>query len=255
MHTYVVGIDGSPESLDALRWAQAVAGESHRVRAVLAWRNARVFGSPLSVVPAYDEQGEAVSLSITHPDSPVEGPHIKGVATVGGVFYDDTKWDPEYHGTYFFAEAGTSFPNVGWINRAVFDEDHDLVEVDTFLPTGAVFPTTLVFSPDGRDLYYAHHLPGVAGGLRRITLDCNDNGVPDDDDIESGLSDDLNRNGVPDECDVVGDIDGDGVVGVGDLVLVILNWGPCGGSPCPGDVTGDGTVNVADLVFVILNWS
>ena len=32
-------------------------------------------------------------------------------------------------------------------------------------------------------------------------LDCNDNGVPDDEDIDSGTSDDCNDNGIPDECD------------------------------------------------------
>ena len=32
--------------------------------------------------------------------------------------------------------------------------------------------------------------------------DCNDNGIPDDVDISSGLSQDCNRNRIPDECDI-----------------------------------------------------
>lgn len=37
MGTFVVGIDGSDESVDALRWALAAAGTDHRVRAVTVW--------------------------------------------------------------------------------------------------------------------------------------------------------------------------------------------------------------------------
>lgn len=37
MGTFVVGIDGSDESVDALRWASAAAGTDHRVRAVTVW--------------------------------------------------------------------------------------------------------------------------------------------------------------------------------------------------------------------------
>lgn len=48
------------------------------------------------------------------------------------------------------------------------------------------------------------------------------------------------------------DIDGNGVVGVGDLVAVVTGWGPCAG--CPGDINGDGTINVPDLVAVIIAW-
>jgi len=37
MGTFVVGIDGSDESVDALRWALAAAGTDHSVRAVSIW--------------------------------------------------------------------------------------------------------------------------------------------------------------------------------------------------------------------------
>jgi hypothetical protein len=52
-----------------------------------------------------------------------------------------------------------------------------------------------------------------------------------------------------------GDVDGDGVVGVDDLLAVITAWGPCApAAPCPADVDHDGTVGVDDLLEVLLHW-
>ncbi len=48
-----------------------------------------------------------------------------------------------------------------------------------------------------------------------------------------------------------GDLDGDGVVGSGDLDLVRANWGTNGSS---GDANGDGVVNASDLDIVRANW-
>ena len=47
------------------------------------------------------------------------------------------------------------------------------------------------------------------------------------------------------------DIDGDGTVGVADLLAVLAAWGHLGGV---GDVTGDGLVDVADLLTVLADW-
>lgn len=51
-----------------------------------------------------------------------------------------------------------------------------------------------------------------------------------------------------------GDIDGDGAVGFGDVVLLLAEWGPC--SPalsCPADLDEDGQVGEADLLVVLAN--
>jgi len=49
-----------------------------------------------------------------------------------------------------------------------------------------------------------------------------------------------------------GDADNDGDVGVGDILLIIKAWGPCGS--CDADVTGDGQVDVSDILLIIANW-
>ncbi len=85
-------------------------------------------------------------------------------------------------------------------------------------------------------------------------LDCNDNGEPDACDIFDGTSDDGNGNGVPDECD--GDLNGDGVVGILDLLILLSAWGPCPDPPddCPADLDSDGAVGILDLLALLTNW-
>ncbi|MCI0676992.1 MAG: dockerin type I domain-containing protein [Phycisphaerales bacterium] len=53
-----------------------------------------------------------------------------------------------------------------------------------------------------------------------------------------------------------GDVNGDGVVNITDLLAVIAGWGACPTppDPCPGDVDNDGDVDIADLLSVISNW-
>lgn len=60
-----------------------------------------------------------------------------------------------------------------------------------------------------------------------MTLDCNGNGVSDDEDILSGYSADCNHNGIPDECDLPGDINGDGRVSLEDLAELLGYYGRC----------------------------
>lgn len=53
---------------------------------------------------------------------------------------------------------------------------------------------------------------------------------------------------------VLGDVNGDGVVNVNDLIVIVTTWGWCP-SLCPGDLSGDGAVNAVDLLIVIQQWS
>ncbi|MCH2135952.1 MAG: hypothetical protein MK101_05150 [Phycisphaerales bacterium] len=50
--------------------------------------------------------------------------------------------------------------------------------------------------------------------------------------------------------DCPGDVDGDGLVGVKDLLLVLADWDGAG----IGDVNGDGIVDVNDILFVVGAW-
>jgi thermitase len=57
---------------------------------------------------------------------------------------------------------------------------------------------------------------------------------------------------VDDGTTCVGDVDGDGNVGVADLLSVIEQWGTCSG--CNGDIDGDGMVSVGDLLAIVDAW-
>ena len=46
------------------------------------------------------------------------------------------------------------------------------------------------------------------------------------------------------------DLDGNGTVGAGDLLILVANFGPCDGE-CPADFDGDGFVGVLDLLALI----
>ncbi len=53
----------------------------------------------------------------------------------------------------------------------------------------------------------------------------------------------------------LGDLDGDGSVGVKDLLILLGDWGPCADcDDCPADLDGDCSVGVADLLILLGNW-
>lgn len=52
---------------------------------------------------------------------------------------------------------------------------------------------------------------------------------------------------------LLGDLDGDGVVGAGDVAMLLLDFGACAG--CSSDLDGNGEVDNGDLAFLLLLFS
>lgn len=108
------------------------------------------------------------------------------------------------------------------------------------------------------------YIMGVDSGTQHPTgfdfvpdagTDCNNNTVPDNCDIASGVSIDINNDGVPDECQCVGDLSGDGAVGQDDLGILLAAYGCDDGvGQCPGDLNGDGTTGQADLGILLARY-
>lgn len=66
----------------------------------------------------------------------------------------------------------------------------------------------------------------------------------------------VNTGGCAQSPPVPGDLDGDRMVGMTDMLILLSTWGPCGDcSPCPADLDGDCEVSFADLLVVLSNWS
>ncbi len=56
---------------------------------------------------------------------------------------------------------------------------------------------------------------------------------------------------------VPGDIDGNGLVDVSDLLSLLAGWGDCPDPPadCPADLDGDDAVGVIDLLILLADWT
>ncbi len=96
------------------------------------------------------------------------------------------------------------------------------------------------------------------------SADCNENGTPDECDIDSGTSEDVNENGVPDECEApigcAGDANCDGAVNWRDIDFFVAAQNDAVSAwaamfapedpTCPfdnNDANGDGSVNWRDI--------
>ncbi len=57
---------------------------------------------------------------------------------------------------------------------------------------------------------------------------------------------------------VVGDVDGDGFIGISDFLMLLAAWGACP-EPCPpscaADINDDCNVGITDLLALLANWS
>ncbi len=48
------------------------------------------------------------------------------------------------------------------------------------------------------------------------------------------------------------DADCNGSVGAGDLLVLLVSWGPC--NDCPADFDNNGSVGASDLLALLVNW-
>jgi glucose/arabinose dehydrogenase len=169
--------------------------------------------------------------------------HALGCSVTGGRVYRGCAI-PQLQGAYFFADfCSNRIWSFRYVNGAVTELQERQSELDP--PGSSAIANIVGFGEDAMGELY---ICDMSGSIYKI--------VPVD------QPPDNNGNGIPDACEPppqAGDITGDGVVNVDDLLSVIVNWGPCASPPraCPADIApldGDAVVNVDDLLMVIMNW-
>jgi glucose/arabinose dehydrogenase len=142
-----------------------------------------------------------------------------GANAIGGAFYDGLSFPLAYRGGLLFGDYA-----FGWIRVLKVDASNQLINFFEFASDLGPL-VDIAMHPVSGDVYYA---AVFNNRVYRIAY--------------SGPG--------------VGDINGDGVVDIDDLLLVIGRWGPCAGGPmvCPSDIDGSGAVNIDDLLAVISHW-
>lgn len=130
------------------------------------------------------------------------------------------------------------------------DENLGLAPGSPAIDTGSVASLPWDILDDDEDGFFFEPAPfDLLGGFRVLddpeTPDSGPGGAPT---IDLGA---IEFAGPQSECP--SDLNADGVVNAQDLMLVLLNMGPCTGKPCH-DVNGDGQVDSADLTIVLTTW-
>jgi len=170
---------------------------------------------------------------------------------------------PEHPGLTFIPETG----GVRGIQRAWLNPDGSVLFTGLFFnERNELVEGAFIQTPDGqaRTLFKTGGAVTVAelSGPVTKTIDIFHfgEGITDDGERVAELfftdgSTGLYRVGVIDNEPLPGDVDGNGMVDVFDLLELLAGWGDCSDpNDCPADVDGDGMVNVFDLLDLLAAW-
>jgi T5SS/PEP-CTERM-associated repeat protein len=127
----------------------------------------------------------------------------------------------------------------------------DAVVVSDAASIGGLLTVSLVdgYAPRFGDTFELLAAASIDGVFESLTLPA----------LDAGLFWHFNQD--TDSIDLVvttlGDLDGDGVVGIEDFLLLLAAWGPCPTPPafCPADLDGDGMVGINDFLILLALWS
>lgn len=128
-------------------------------RPTLAWLNHNRMSDSVAVIPSFDAEGKAISIEIEKPEAGVEGIHFEGSSSIAGFHYEGDNFPEEFHGRYFHADLD------GWISIFDFDENYNVIRVDTFSKEVKGIVDLKVNPKDGC-LYYVKVIEGPS--IRRI---------------------------------------------------------------------------------------
>jgi len=103
-----------------------------------------------TMVGYIDEAGNRVKEALDESDR-VAGSTFDGHCSIGGVFYEGENFPEEYRGLYFHADYS------GWIRTLEFDDNHELMKIDTFHGKGQVKNILyMTVNPHDECIYYVN---------------------------------------------------------------------------------------------------
>ncbi len=171
----------------------------------------------------YDGSDESMRIFALYNWDPASAP--VNIAFIQPETFGGSGFPGEYFGRAYVTQSGGTFaggpgsPYYKSITEWIIDANGDLVSggrsIAYYNGGGQSSAVAIAAGPDGLYFsdFYREHSPGnpIARGANILRIryappppppDCNDNGVPDADDILAGTSQDCNGNAIPDECDI-----------------------------------------------------
>jgi hypothetical protein len=115
-----------------------------------------------------------------------------------------------------------------------------------------------IYENDGEaNMVSTIEIPSLKGPAHVITSDLDGDDKPDilTADVNGGyVSVHLSQVDQTGCAQCHGDLSGNGMVDVADIIQLISDWGPCTDTCCPSDLNRDGSVEVNDIIEIISSW-
>ncbi len=213
----------------------------------------------LVIVPTYtnatvspNNAGALATWQAACPGKTIVGVNGQNIVSLAGVFHCIVMHVPAHLGganpTVHMTNlrGGESYApndnvNITWIS----DDDLAVSNIDILLSTdgGATFPTTIAAATadDGTFTWTIPNLATSRCKLRMIARDAQGNTGGDQSDTTFAIG----------TAACLGDIDGDGSVGLADLATLLSNFGEGNASTGQGDMNGDWIVDLSDLAALL----
>jgi hypothetical protein len=200
-----------------------------------------------AVVSGADSSGSAWQTSSIGGDVLT----ASGGTAADGEGWSDNGWgrgdgDSVFRVTFDLAAAATARV-IGTLEAYDTASDSGYAEAILVGPSGGVF-AELAFGPsDVVDFDQVLHLPAGEYTLN-VFADAHTYG-----DVPTGLGEASASYDVTFSVCLASDLDGDGLVGLSDLAVLLANYGAVGG-PAEGDLNDDGVVSLTDLATLLSDY-
>ena len=156
------------------------------------------------------------------------------------------------------AVADGGFPTLGWLDAGPYDAEPGRVPSDFTRPVDPAVDPSMLAGTSWPDLLAIY--AGSGGGT---PVDLTPLGLAAVTHVRISVPADaptaIELDAVMDVAPLrpAADVDGDGLVGFGDVLAVLAAWGTCPAPPmaCPADVDGDAAVGFGDILAVLAAWS